>query len=287
VVALVESYFLRFCFMKNRTLPTLLLLAAPLALFSGCKKDSDTPEATGTGSVNFTVANVVPSTSVVGVQQPQPLVLNSSVATTSTGEMFTVSTFEYYLSNIKFTKSNGTTYAAPDTYFLVDQATAKSMNFTVPNVPAGDYTGVSFIVGVDAQKTGLTDPITFTGKFDALNPAYNMYWTWNSGHIFLKMEGTLTSTSPTKPMTCHIGGYTGATSAIVTAAPSFGSNKLAVRADKTPTIALQANVAKLFDGPNPVTLSTFMGAHMPSAQSVQIAQNYAAGMFTVTQINAN
>jgi hypothetical protein len=278
--------------MKNRTLPALLLLAAPLAaplaLFSGCKKDSDTPDATGTGSVNFTVQNVVPvkvkkSTAL----QIRPLTLNMDSATTATGEQFKISTFVFYLSNIKFTKSDGTTYAAPDTYFLVDQATAKTLNFTVPNVPAGDYTGVSFIVGVDAQKTGLTDPLTFTGKFDALNPAYNMYWTWNSGHIFMKMEGTLTSTSPTKPLTCHIGGYTGATNAIVTAAPSFGSGKLAVRADKTPTIALQANVAKLFDGPNPVTLSTFTGAHMPGAQSVQIAQNYAAGMFSVTQINAN
>jgi hypothetical protein len=271
--------------MKNRTLSALLLLAAPLA-FSGCKKDSDTPEATGTGSVNFTVQNVVPPTNATGVQPAQPLVLNSSVATTSTGETFTVSTFEYYLSNIKFTKSDGTTYAAPDTYFLVDQATPKTLSFTVPSVPAGDYTGVSFIVGVDAQKTGLTDPLTFTGF---LNQAYNMYWTWNSGHIFLKMEGMLTSASPAKPLTCHIGGWgnNGTPNAIVTAAPSFGSTKLAVRADKAPTVALQANVTKLFDGPNPVTLSTFTGVHMPSAQSVQIAQNYATGMFSVTQISAN
>lgn len=268
--------------MKNRTFSALLLLAAPLALFSGCKKDSDT--LSNTGSVNFTVQNVVPATTVVGVQPPQPLVLNSSVATTSTGETFTVSTFEYYLSNIKFTKSDGSSYAAPDTYFLVDQATSKSLSFAVPNVPVGEYTGVSFLVGVDAQKTGLTDPATFTGD---LNQANNMYWSWNSGHIFLKMEGTLTSTSPTKGLVCHIGGYTAPYNAVVTATPSFGSGKLTVQANKAPSIALQANVAKLFDGPNPVALSTFTGAHMPSAQSVQIAQNYAAGMFTVTQISAN
>ncbi len=275
--------------MKNRTFPALLLLAAPLMLLSGCKKDSDSPDTTGTGAVNFTVQNVVPPTNSTGVQPAQPLVLNSSVATTAAGETFTVSTFEYYLSNIKFIKSDGTTYAAPDTYYLVDQATAKTLNFTVPNVPAGDYTGVSFIVGVDAQKTGLTDPLTFTGQFEALNPANNMYWSWNSGHIFMKMEGTLTSANPTKPLTCHIGGWgnNGTPNAIVTAAPSFGSSKLAVRAGKVPTIALQANVAKLFDGPNPVVLSTFMGAHMPGAQSAQIAQNYAAGMFSVAQINAN
>ena len=259
--------------MKNRTSFALLLLAAPLALFSGCKKDSDSLATTG--SVNFTVANMAGT---------QPLTLNTTTATTSAGETFTVSTFEYYLSNIKFTKSDGTTYDAPDTYYLVNQATPKSMSFNVPNVPAGDYTGVSFLVGVDAQKTGLTDPSTFTGD---LNQANNMYWTWNSGHIFLKMEGTLTSATPTKALVCHIGGYTAPYNAIVTAAPTFGSNKLTVRADKAPTIALQANIAKLFDGPNPITLSTFTGAHMPSAPSVQIAQNYATGMFTVTQISAN
>lgn len=269
--------------MKNRTFSALWLLAAPLALFSGCKKDSDTPDTTGLGSVNFTVANMAPI-STSSSAQLQPLALNTTAVTTAAGEKFTVSTFEYYLSNIKFTKSDGTTYAAPDTYFLVDQATAKTMSFTVPNVPAGDYTGVSFIVGVDAQKTGLTDPTTFTGY---LNQAYNMYWTWNSGHIFMKMEGTLTSTNPTLPLTCHIGGYTAPYDAVVTATPSFGGNKLSVRTDKAPTIALQANISKLFDGPNPITLSTFTGAHMPSAQSVQIAQNYAAGMFSVTQISSN
>lgn len=274
--------------MKNRIFSALLLLAAPLALFSGCKKDSDSPNTTSTGPVNFTVQNVVPvqvkkSTTL----QIHPLTLNVDTATTATGEQFKVSTFEYYLSNIKFTKSDGTTYAAPDTYFLVDQATAKSLSFTVPNVPVGDYTGVSFIVGVDAQKTGLTDPLTFTGKFDDLNQAKNMYWSWNSGHIFMKMEGTLISTSPAQVLRCHVGGYTAPYDAVVTAAPSFGSSKLAVRTDKTPTIALKANVSKLFDGPNPITLGTFMGVHMPGAQSVQVAQNYAAGMFTVDQINAN
>ncbi|MGI4742250.1 MAG: MbnP family protein [Janthinobacterium lividum] len=249
------------------------LLVASLTLFSGCKKDSDSPATTS--QVNFTVENVAGA---------QTLALNSTVASTAAGETFTVSTFEYYLSNIKFTKSDGTTYAAHDTYFLVNQAKPTSLSFVVPNVPAGDYTGVSFLVGVDAQKTGLTDPATFTGD---LNQANNMYWTWNSGHIFLKLEGTITSGSAAQPLTCHVGGYTAPYDATVTATPSFGGAKLLVRPDHTPEVHLKADVVKLFDGPTPITLSTFTGVHMPSAQSVQIAQNYAAGMFTVSQIIAN
>jgi hypothetical protein len=256
--------------MKNR-FPTLLgLLVLPLALFNSCKKDSDTLDSTG--SVNFTVRNVAGA---------QDLVLNTTAATTATGEKFTISTFEYYLSNIKFTKADGTTYAAPDTYFLVNQEKPASLSFTVPGVPAGDYTGVSFLVGVDAQKTGLTDPVTFTGD---LNQANNMYWTWNSGHIFLKLEGTITSTTPSKPLTCHIGGYTDPNNAIVTAAPTVNGAKLTVQAGRTPQLALKADVTKVFDGPTPVALSTFTGAHMPSAQSVQLARNYAAGMFSVEKI---
>lgn len=260
--------------MKIRSFYTaFLLFTAFCALLSGCKKDSD-PLAT-TGQVNFTVENVAGA---------QALALNTGTYTTPAGESLTVSTFEYYLSNIKFTKSDGTTYAAPDTYFLVNQAKPSSLSFTVPNVPVGDYTGVSFLVGVDAQKTGLTDPASFGGD---LNQANNMYWTWNSGHIFLKLEGTITSASPAKPLTCHIGGYTDPYNAIVTAAPSFNGANLAVRPDHTPTIQLKANVLRMFDGTTHVTLNTFTGTHMPSPESVQIAQNYGAGMFSVGQITAN
>lgn len=259
--------------MKIHTFPAGAgLLAASLALFSGCKKDGDSLATTS--QVNFTVENMAGA---------QDLALNSTVACTAAGETFTVSTFEYYLSNIKFTKSDGTVYAAPDTYYLVNQAKPTSLSFVVPNVPVGDYTGVSFLVGVDAQKTGLTDPATFTGD---LNQANNMYWTWNSGHIFLKLEGTITSGGAAKPLTCHIGGYTAPYDATVTAAPSFGGAKLLVRPDHTPEIHLVANVAKLFDGPTPVALRTFTGVHMPSAQSVQLAHNYAAGI-TISRITAN
>lgn len=228
-----------------------------------------------TSPVKFTVENTLGG---------QPLVLNSTVATTGTGETFTVSLFEYYLSNIKFTKSDGTVYAAPDTYFLVNQAKPSSLRFAVPGVPVGDYSSVSFTVGVDAQKTGFTDPLDFTGD---LNPANNMYWTWNSGHVFLKLEGTRTTGNVPKALTYHIGGYSAPNSALVTAQPSFNGKKLLVRANQTSEITLQADATKLFDGPNSINLATFTGTEMPGPQAVQLARNYGAGMLTVSQIKGN
>jgi hypothetical protein len=256
-----------------------LLALLSLVLLAGYKGDGAPVAGAPTGTVVFTVANLVGT---------KPLMLNSGVYFTTSGESLQVSTFKYYLSNIQFRKADGAVYAAPDTYFLVDQAKPQSLRFTVSSVPIGNYTGVSFIVGVDAQKTGLTDPLAFTGKFDALNPANNMYWAWNSGHIFLKLEGIVTPTDgAAKPLTCHVGGYAAPYNAIVTAAPSFGNHKLTVRAGHSPELHLQADLLRMFDGVTHVSLNTFPGSHMPSPESVTVAQNYAAGMFSVQQVVAN
>ncbi len=249
-----------------------LLLTASAALLNGCKHDADSQPSTG--SVAFELKNVVGQ---------QPLALDGTAYTTAGGETFTVNTFEYYISNVKLTKSDGTTYAAPNEYHLINTAKPGSSSFTVGNVPAGDYTGVSFVVGVDSTTTK-GDPLALTGD---LNPANSMYWAWNTGHIFLKLEGTVTSTSPNKPFTCHIGGYRQPLSAIVTATPSLNGATLPVRASQVPKLSIAADVLKIFDGPTKFTLSNFPTTMMPSAASVQVANNYAAGMFSVTQVQPN
>lgn len=257
--------------MKNFFLYSLLtcLLIAAVVLANGCKRDADSQPTAG--SVAFELKNVVGT---------QPLALDGTAYTTPGGETFTLSTFEYYISNIKFTKSDGTTYAAPSEYHLINTAKPGSTSFTVNNVPAGDYTGVSFVVGVDSTTTK-GDPLALVGD---LNPANAMYWSWNTGHIFLKLEGTLTSASPNKPFTCHIGGYRQPLSAIVTAAPSLNGTPLPVRAGQVPKLSVTANVLKVFDGPTQFTISSLPTTMMPSAASVQVAANYAAGMFAVAQV---
>jgi hypothetical protein len=258
--------------MKNRLLlPLFFVLAAATYWLSGCKKDNTAPTV---GNVSFKIANMVGT---------QDLALDGTAYTTASGETFTVTTFKYYISNIKFTKADGSTYAAPGEYHLVDAAKPKSTSFTVSKVPTGDYSGVSFVVGVDSTTTK-GDPLALP---DDLNPANAMYWAWATGHIFLKLEGTVTSTSPNKALTCHIGGYRQPYSAIVTAAPSLNGNTLLVRTDRMPQVQLSADVLKIFNGPNNFALSTFPTTMMPSASSVQVAQNYAAGMFSVAHIQAD
>ena len=232
------------------------------------------PPITTPGEVDLQFSNVVGT---------KPLALDGTAYATAAGETFTVSTLEYYVTNLKLTKSDGTVYAAPNSYFLVDQSKPATQRLALTGVPAGTYTGLSFVLGVDSSTTK-ADPLQLTG---ALNPANNMYWTWNTGHIFMKMEGQVTSVTPAYPLTCHIGGYTAPYNAIVTVTPSLNGSALTVNGDHAPTLFVQADVLKLFDGANHVTLSQYSNAMRPGAEALRVARNYQAGMFTVTKTQAN
>ena len=260
--------------MKNyfRTVPLLGVLTA--LLLAGCKKDSGTSAQPTVGTVSLEMENMAGTKDVA---------LDGTTYATASGETFSINTLEYYISNVVFTKTDGSTYAAPGVYHLVDASKPSTTEFDIANVPVGDYSGVKFTVGVDSTMTK-ADPLSLTGD---LNPANNMYWVWNTGHIFMKLEGTVTSAN-NKALTAHIGGYRAPYNAIVTAAPAFPSGTtLLVRADHSPEIHYAANVLQLFDGVTHLPLSTFPTAMQPSAASVQVAKNYAAGMFSVEHIHAN
>jgi len=262
--------------MKNLlTAPCLGILALTTLLLGGCKKDPESPalqSATGTVAVEIT-----------NVAGTKPVALDGTAYATPGGETFTITTLKYYISNILLTKADGSSYAVPRVYHLVDASKQATTKFTLDSIPAGSYTGMKFTVGVDSTTTK-ADPLSLTGD---LNPANNMYWAWASGHIFLKLEGTVTSAG-NKALTAHIGGYRAPYSAIVTAAPPLPAGQnLLVHPDLAPTIQLSADVLKLFDGKTHIALSSFPTAMSPSAASVQVAQNYAAGMFTVKRIYAD
>ena len=269
-------------------------LAAPLlgtlalaATLSGCKHDTDTQP--GVGTVSIEMENVAKMSAPNGGTQPVTA-NSSSIFTTASGEKFTVSTFKYYISNVVFTKTDGSTYAVPKFYHLVDASSDKTTEFDISNVPTGDYSGMQFMVGVDSTTTK-ADPLTFVKELEPLFQGNNMYWDWNSGHIFLKLEGNVPAAG-NQAFRAHVGGFRQPYYAIVTAKPSFNGNKLSVRADHSPEIHLTADVLQIWDGPNKFAPSTFPPAMMPSANSVKVAQNYGTGttgggMFTVEHIHAN
>ena len=255
---------------------------AVLAL-AGCKADVATPTATSEFTLHFE--------NTVGTA---PLVLNAGAYTNANGDAFTVSTFKYYISNVTLNKADNSSYTVPNSYFLIDQANAASQDVTMKNVPVGDYTSLTFTIGVDSTRTKAGN---FSGGvLDANN---NMYWDMNGPEfINLKMEGSSAQALP-RGLVFHIAGYKHATTnTIRTVTLSFpvGVNLL-VRPDHSPEIHTQADVAQMFTGPNVITtpaapfrnpvnfasVNTVMGG--PAA--AKIANNIAIGMFSVEHIHAN
>lgn len=242
-----------------------LLLLGGLA--AGCAK---APEPAATGNLYLELEPTVGTA---------PLVPGPTVYPTGNGEQFTISTFKYYLSNLKLHRADGTHYAVPDGYFLVDAGQAASQHVALHGIPAGTYTGLSFVVGVDSARN------VAGAQTGALDPVNGMFWDWNSGYIFVRLEGT-SPASATGRYKYAIRGFQRPFNTLRTIVPAFGGATVAVSPGHEPEIHLAVDVQKMFVGPAPVRFATVYDSE-GGPSSVQLANNYAAGMFTVEHIHPN
>ena len=139
----------------NRWLKQLGLLMAT-CIFISCNGDEPTPRG---GAIRIEFDNIVGD---------KNLVLNGFTYYNESGEDFTVTKFNYFISNIKFYRPDGTVYTVPQdsSYFLIREDNRASQFVTIPNVPLGEYDHIEFMVGVDSlrstmgleKRTGVLDP---------------------------------------------------------------------------------------------------------------------------------
>lgn len=254
----------------------LLFISCTLLTLASCKKESAAyqPENLAPLSVEFD--------NIVGDANLQ---LNTGSYKNAAGETFSVNLLQYFISNIKVTNSAGTTYTvnADSSYFLIKESEAAT-RFATIKVPEGEYSKLSFVLGVDSlrstmdisKRTGVLDP---TGGMDD-----GMYWTWNSGYIFLKMEGASTAVPTTvdanRKFRYHIGGFGGYSAPTINNIKTINIDLTAggvakVRKDRNANIHLLVDVMKVFNGTTTVSLANNSQV-MFSDYSVNIANNYAS-----------
>lgn len=216
------------------------------------------------------------------------LALNGTVYTNAAGEAFTVSQLNYFISNIRLRRPNGTDYVVPQdsSYFLVRESDRASQKIRLNNIPTGRYTGLSFLVGVDSlrsvsgveKRRGVLDP--GTGGHTS-----GMAWDWNTGYIFLRLEGTSTVVEPDatggRNYRYHIGlfGRNGTLNNLRTVALSFSGVGVDVQADVAKGVVIKADVQKIFNGKTQLSLAQTPNI-MIAPKSSEVADNYAT-MFSV------
>lgn len=258
--------------------------SAAVLLCSSCDKDSGSDVNPGdTGSITIEFDNVVGS---------NDLALNTGNYTNGSGETFTISTLDYFISNIKLKTSDGKEYVVPadESYFLIKEEDEATHEIELENVPAGDYVSFTFTVGVDSLKS--TSSVSErTGVLDPAGDAAGMYWTWNSGYIFLKMEGTSpVSTTQDKKIYYHVGGFGGYDSptlnnikTVTVNAPFESAAKVRKDKEHAPAVHFFADAGKILDGATHVSIAANSMVHF-SDISAEIADNYAA-MFSIDHIH--
>lgn len=220
------------------------------------------------------------------------LQLNTGTYTNASGEQFSVTLLNYYISNIRLNRADGTLYTVPrdSSYFLI-KAENPAQNILLKGIPAGTYTGISFILGIDSAKC--TTPVADrTGVLDPAGGAAGMYWGWNSGYIFVKMEGpSAVATSGDKKFRYHIGGFGGFQSPTLNNIKEVhidfpAAQLLQVQSqDNAARLFLKADASKVMNGTTNVSIAAKTTV-MFAPYSVNIANNYAS-MFSFERITNN
>jgi hypothetical protein len=242
--------------------PQTLLFILILIVFTACKKEKQEQ-----GTLQLTFINVV---------NGAELNLNTPGYTNAAGEAFTVSAFKYYISNITLTTMSNQEVALPAEYYLIDAAVPASRIIQVP-APKGEYRSISFLLGVDSVRN------VSGAQTGALDPVNGMFWSWNSGYIMAKMEGTSpASTAAGQALTFHIGGFKGRYNA-VQRIRLVSPISLSVSADRKPEVELKADLYTWFSTPNPVKFQELSTVHVPGEEAWKVSVNYS-NMFRITSV---
>lgn len=123
------------------------------------------------------------------------------------GRNFQISKVQFYLSNLKIELAGGTELEFPNEYMIIN---SDQMMYSLPDLEAGHYHGLSFDVGVDSASNH-SDPALWPNNHP-LSPTNSKqaHWSWNSGYIFVLIEGLVDTSAagtgaPTELLEMHVG----------------------------------------------------------------------------------
>jgi len=211
----------------------------------------------------------------------------------SKSEAYKITTLRYYVSSIKIKNDDGSVYTdelrsdGSAGYYLVNESDADSHDIVLENVPKGNYSEVTFTVGIDANQ------LNQGAQTGALDPVHGLFWSWNSGYIFMQVEGeSPASTEAGHVFQYHVGGYkdvAGSTSQannVKTLTLGFNGDVAPVEHGHEPEVHIIYDVDKFFNGPgSTVTFTANANRHSPKS-CVDIAGNISSA-FTVDHVHAN
>ncbi|MDI1354743.1 MAG: hypothetical protein PSX36_07485 [bacterium] len=221
-----------------------LLLAVSL-LFVFCKKEDQITNPIVVGNLVDT-SGAPPSLEVSfsAYANNLPLVADSQWYKNTSNDYFTISKFNYYISNVKMKREDGLVFTESNSYHLVKHIGGKT-SFTITNLPPGNYSSIEFLIGVDSAM-GVSG--VHNGDLDVAN---DMFWDWSTGYLFFKLEGAYMSTDIPDPgsfYSMHIGGFQSGSSCLQKAAFTF-STAVVAKKGRQSSLRYKVMVDEIFMNP--------------------------------------
>jgi hypothetical protein len=206
------------------------------------------------------------------------IVFNDSTYTNSFGEKYLITKLKYYVTNVSVQDGHHS-IKEKNSYHLIDESITGSqvINFLIPG---GDYTSLQFLLGVDSLHN------VSGAQTDDLDPAKDMFWTWNTGYVMAKMEGNSPNSNVVNnKFEFHIGGFSGPYSVLKQVQLNFQGKIFHFVAGKTYEITISADVNTWWQHPHDIKISEHPVITSPGILAKEISDNYA-GMFRIEKITS-
>jgi len=165
------------------------------------------------------------------------IVLNKEIHIISSNEELNITKLKFYVSHLSFYKDEQLVWQDNELAHLMDVENDMSIKLTIKKDI--DFNTIKFGLGIDSVTN-------VSGALDGdLDPLKGMYWTWQSGYVNFKMEGTSTAIrSESQKFEYHLGGYS---------AENNTYNSIVLPVGNSDTINIAINFHKFLSDFNVVT----------------------------------
>ncbi|HUB86537.1 MAG TPA: MbnP family protein [Verrucomicrobiae bacterium] len=205
----------------------------------------------------------------------QPLIFDSPTNQIASGQKISITRLDFLLSNLALHQKNGNWIERTD-FFAFISARDSRTNFTIENVPTGNYDAIQFHIGLEPQINH--GDIAQWPANHPLNPDVNhLYWGWSHEYIFLAFEGGWQDGSQESGFSYHLATDRQLMTVELPVALNLNSSE---------EIQIALDAAKIFSVPNKIELSeTTDTSHSRTNDllAVQIREN-VENSFTVESV---
>ena len=197
----------------------------------------------------------------------------------SWGEDFKVDVFRIYLGDFALLDEGiDPVSERRESYHLLDAFDSASLSIKM-NGNGIPFRRLRFQIGIDSIRN------VSGAQTDALDPLLGMFWTWQTGYIHAKLEGSSPSSTRTdKRFTYHIGGFRSGqdTKRVVTLDLPL-QHAWALERNGNTEITLHMDLDAWFRSVHDLPIAGQSQVMQPGALAVQYADNYAR-MFSLESI---